>query len=613
MWSRSLPFVLLVLFAAIFPTLVVAQGAPAPSDDLPALIRDAKKDFRAVTPADLAAAKQDLAAAVDRLDARLVPTDAQSAPWREFLKLQDLREQLAQEKPDPAALQAVHARFASGNNGLGLVWFIDVRQQLRRYLVLTAALGNPKLNEQYQTLLDALAGRVEAYRKAPDADLAAQIALDLNWLRETGQAPAVLSAVQGRLSRPNVAVNMSERVVASRLDRPVDDTSPVQDCILGTTIYGTARTIGQVRGVLPTAPDQGAIDAVFQGVAHTSTIGYNGPVTITSSGATSIGATKRIVVTAEGILGLPAGSCAATNTQICDIDAGGRRLVEHIAWKRAGKQLGQAEAIASQHAQQRFNERMDREAVPAIAQADANFQKKFRTPLSERKLFPELFQAGSSPDSLQITLMALGGNGLGAPNDMPAAIAGSDFTVRAHESSINNLTGSALGSMKLDEQGFSDIVTRFLNLPPKVGTEQDNPENWEITFAPAQPITVRFENNEYTITIRGTQYRNKGEAPRPAMNVTARYKIEQTPRGLVAKRQGPLQIVPPRGGQLSGPEIGLRNTLNERFQKFFEEEMAPKNLVLGPDTPNPIELRLTRWETAAGWLIMAWEKVPEKK
>ncbi len=45
------------------------------------------------------------------------------------------------------------------------------------------------------------------------------------------------------------------------------------------------------------------------------------------------------------------------------------------------------------------------------------------------------------------------------------------------------------------------------------------------------------------------------------------------------------------------------------MRSAFTEELIPKNLVLAVEGRGPVELQLTRWETDAGWLLMAWNQV----
>ncbi len=590
---------------------LAAIYSPRP-DQLPQAARQAKAIFLRPTASDLYEARLALHAAVERLESRLQAAGPEADRWRSYLRTEPLKAQLARAEPDLHELEDIHSRFAAGYDSLGLVCFADVRRALRAYVLGARLLADATLRRQYESALDGLAGQLEAYAKSSTPEQAAAVSRHLRWLGDAGQAPWVVAAVQRTLSHPNVYVTVSDRLVAARLSRPVEDISPVEDCILGTRIYGTAHTTGQVRGVLVPCEEQALVDALFEGTSTTENVGYNGPATIYSSGNTALAARKRFYLNAEGVFALPAVSSAVTSTVIHQIDTGGRALVERIAWKRAFRQKSLAEAIASDHAQQRFNQRMDAQADELVARANRGFQERFRQPLEERGLFPEYFRASTTPQNVTLVLMTTGSTGLGAPTAPPELSNPADLAVRSHESSINNLAAAALAGVFLDEKRFDEIATRLLGLPLRKEKEADE-ENWAITFADEQPVTVRFADGGLRITIRGKRYMNEGRQYE-AMDVSAHYRIEHTPEGFRAMRQGDLEIYPPgfvrgSGRQLSARQIALRNALRRRFGRFFEETWAPENVVIGKDTPHRLELRLSRWDAFGGWLVMTWEQV----
>ena len=596
---------------------------PPPAEQLPAMARASKKVFFAYTEADVAAAKRELEAAIARLEAYLDSAGPHANDWRSYLTLPTLREQLARPQgPDLPTLDAVYLRFASGYEGLQLVWFADVRKGLWRYLTTTRAKGQPQLARQYEKLLDALADTLEENAKRPSDETVRNVNLILDWLDQVGQAPWLVSAVRQRLSHPNLFVEVSGSLVSSRVGGPVRDTSPIVDCILGTEIHGTGHTTGELAAELVPSADRALIDVLFQGEVASDTVGYNGPATIFSTGITSLAARKRLILDGEQFSTLPTASSAATSTEINDIQTR-CGLIERLAWKRAGKQKSEAEYIASRHAEERFNQRMDQEADPMVARANANFLQKFRAPLVHRNLLPALFRLSTTKDAIQLTVREEGLGHLAAPSEPPPTSEPADLTLRVHESAINNLTAAALGGVLLEEKRMQEIVTETFGLPERVQTGGDE-EQWSITFpqfSERPPVQVSFADDGFAVTISGRQYVNDGR-DYPGMDVTAVYKIQKTSRGLRAVRQGKLRIFPPgfapdSNQPLPGRLQVLRTALEPRFGRFFTEELAPRNIVLkdegaaGRGQPRPpTELTLTRWQTVKGWLVMAWKRVP---
>jgi hypothetical protein len=589
---------------------------PPPSASLlPAAVRAAKPVFQPRTQVDLSDAKQTLTAALERLDAALRSAAPGERDWREFLRLEEIRRQLARaEGPDLTALDAAYLRFASGEEGLGRAAFLDVRNALRHYLLTARSLNNPKVRQQYEIVLEDLASRLEKYLQQPSAELAEEIDLRLDWLAEAGQAGWLVKAVSAQLSRPNVFVEVSAGLIASRVAQPVDEVGPVRDCILKTDIHATGHTKGDLNVELAPSEDQGQFDLVFEGDTATDSVGYRGSFQIYANGNTRITARKRITIDAEKISAEPAVSQADTNTSIHGVSAQrGGCLAASVACRRAEKQRPKAEWIASRHAEQRFNELLDSRAEKLLADANERYRERFRRPLIERRLFPEWLRFSTSARALSITAMQIGEGSLAAAGAPPQLNAEGELAVRVHQSAINNLTASALGGVVLDERRLDRILTESLGAP-KRGPEEADPENWAITFARRQPVIVTFGDNAFSVTIQGRSYANEGKVY-PGMNVTAHYKIQRSEGGWKAVRQGDLVVLPPGfqldgGRQLSAREQVLRKVLERRFGKFFEPEMKPKNLVLATEGQKPLELQLTHWETTNGWLLMAWKQVP---
>ena len=345
-----------------------------------------------------------------------------------------LKQQLAEPVPDLAVLDDVYSRFAAGHEGLGLVWFSEVRQALRRYLVTARAVGNPKVKKDYERALDELAAKLEAYRTDPLPDSATAISQILGWLHVAGQAPWVIRDVREALSSPNLFLQISDRLVSNRVGGPVDENSPVDDCILGTSVHGTGHVTGQLKAELVPSANRGTIDILFQGNIVSQNVGTNGPATIYSTGSTAIAARKRINVVPQEITSCPAQSRAETCTNIYCIDTGGRALIEKMAWKRAAQQKGEAEMVALQHAEQKFDRRMDEQAQTLIDRGNRDLVQKLRRPLVERNLYPEVFELSTTAKALQAMAIIAGDTRIAAPSTPPTADGASDLMLRAHES-----------------------------------------------------------------------------------------------------------------------------------------------------------------------------------
>ena len=130
-------------------------------------------------------------------------------------------------------------------------------------------------------------------------------------------------------------------MVGAGIAGPVDEVAPIRDCILGTDISGTGRTVGQTTVSLFPDADEAVFDIILLAVNNSQSVGRNGPVCVYTTGRTGIGVCKRVWMDADGLSAHPAAANAETHTTISDICAvNGSQLIERIAWRRAGKQQG---------------------------------------------------------------------------------------------------------------------------------------------------------------------------------------------------------------------------------------------------------------------------------
>jgi hypothetical protein len=139
---------------------------------------------------------------------------------------------------------------------------------------------------------------------------------------------------------------------------------------------------------------------------------------------------------------------------------------------------------------------------------------------------------------------------------------------------------------------------------------------WAITFAPLQPVSVTFADDAMKITMRGLTY-FKGTERYPAMNISATYKFESTPKGFKAVRQGPIELLRPKKAELgnvsqvkrSSVEMqGFRTLLERRFGKVFEPEFPAEGLELPGEWKKAGRLVPFHIVSRDGWLVIAWKR-----
>jgi hypothetical protein len=603
---------------SVFISVCCASGGEL-EPSLAALARAAKSHFVPLTADDLKQAKADLTAAAERLDARLKEDPKNGEGWRKFTRLDDLlKEVRGPELPKIGVLETIRAKFLSGQEGLELIWFVDVRQALRKYIERAGAIDDPqRAKALYEKVLDQLAADLEAAGTHPSADQAFRIGETLRWLPLVRQAPELVAAVDKRLVHPNVYLQASAALVGAGIAGPVDETAPVRDCILDTDISGMGRTVGQTTACLFPDAEEGVLDVILQAVNNSQTVGRNGPVCIHTTGRTEIGVCKRLWMDADGWWSHPAAANACTHTTINDIcPTRGGALVERIAWKRADQQQGEAEAIASEHARWRAAQRVDQQADEMLQKANQDYQNKFRAPWSQRSIFPQDLRFSTTTDAFSVVVLEAGVDQLAAPAAPPEFTEkSSDMALRIHQSAVNNAAATMFSGMVLHEETLQRVVIDLLGyLPERMKPDEDH-EPWTIEFARQQPISVTFDDGGFAVTLRG-QHFFKSDQRYPGMNITAVYKFVNAEGVFKAVRQGELQIFPPgfdpNQRHLSVREQTIHRLLQRRLGKMLQAEMVAKGFTPKGKWAAAGRLVPVEMDAQGGWLVIAWRRSAEK-
>ncbi len=536
--------------------------------------------FRPLTDADVQDGLTRVKAAAAALDQRFASAGDSADGWKQYLSWDALKAELQKAKPDSRSLGDVYMKLAAGYEGLELKSFADLRTALAQYLAVAGSVGNGDLEAAYQQQIDDLTLEIKSLGPHPTTDATRKISEHLMWLESARQAPELVREVRSRFSAPNFHVQLSGELLETGVGGPIDDVAPIDDEILGTAVHGTGRTVGQTKVAIAPNPALATFDALLSAVNYSNNVGRNGPVCIYSTGQTCLAANKRLWLDASGLHAYPAAASARNSTTINNIvSIKGRKLVERIAWKRAGKQLCEAESIASSHAAGRLGARIDAQSDPSIQKANEQFEAKGRKPLEERRAFPRELSFDTLASALEIHGLQAQASQLAAPSAPPELAGPAEISVRIHESMINNIAETVLTGMRLDDDMVQRVSLELLGRLPEQLKPDNNQEPFTIVFPPEnareQPVTVSFGDGGFAVTLRGQQYFT-GDQRQPGMNVTAAYKFVKTPEGFKAIRQGDLQIygfgqVP--GAKRSLRQQGIYTALQAKFGKIFAAEI----------------------------------------
>lgn len=606
------PLSAVTLFLAVILSLSAAPGQTQAAD-LSAQLQQAREGFRPADPKELARRRAALQASLAELDRMLARSRAAyAAGWKAYLHWDQLQQNVASDDPDIAVLSDSFERLRRNNRGLEMAKFLHARDRLRDYLEALQASREAKLQDNYTATLDDLTKRLDEYQASPTGVNGPEIGRSIAWLQSSGQAAELVSAVQNRFAQPNLFAHASERFLGTGFNQRINRVTPVRDNILGTDIHGTARFLAnQSLATIPSARDA-RLNILLHGNIYSNNIGYNGPVTIRNTGTTSVAATKQLIVNENGVFTAPATAACRTNSTIHSISAK-CGLIEKIAWKKAGKQKGQAEAIASSHAAGRVSGFINQEAIGPVAKANAEFQDKFRWPLLRRGHSPKQMVVSSDHDGIDVSMLQMSRGQIAAGSAPPEVPADHDLAVQTHESFVANFSEAAIGGLELTDEKLAQMMLDATGSVPEELQITEEKEPWSITFAENFPISAAFDGQQVRLAVRANRFtrgRNEDgtvdQETKGLVEISATYVIEKTDVGAKLTRQGDLNVDFVGEEKLSVAQVGTKTFLRRKFGSLFKPEFAGEGLKLKGRWEKAGTLRLADVKADKGWIAVAW-------
>ena len=589
------------------PVVVTVNTMVAAADPLLEKIEAAKANYQPMSDAVIDTRKARLRSAIRNVNSTLARSPRNAAGWKTYLMWDKLSEQMqADAKLDLRTLNTIRQRMYVDENGLEMTQFTALREALTNYMNAAYFQAMTDTEQTYKSQLDKLAMSVQAVNDDNDEEAALAIGRIAGWLDRFDQAPALVRDVQNRYWTTNLKASISEKMAAKGFSDSVDQVSSITDNILGTSIRATVHTRGQFGIDFRPSSQSASIGIKLTGNASSNSVGRNGPVTIYSTGNTSINANAALRFDGKRLSAAPAtASCDTDNTVNC---IGHRsKLVQKMAWKRVRKSECEAEAIASCRAEKRVSEQMNQQVAELVAESNANLKKKVKNPLIRKDALPRRMSASTTSNRLELSVMQANTFQVGALTEAPDLTGDHDLSVQAHASSINNLAESLLGGVKLTDERMGKMAKEMTGkVPPalQAGPEDDP---WSITFAGELPVSVKFDDSKMTISVRGRRFTRGDQEIKSAMTISATYAVSRTETGSRLVREGDVvaEYENVRGQQSVG-QVAFKTFIRKKFEGFFKDEFASDGIELPGKLEKVGKLQLSQLDVTNGWLVLGW-------
>lgn len=630
-------------------------------NDLPKLAWASRGDHRPITAKQFEEIRTDLRSKAQALDAALARDPKNAAGWKSYLHWDSLEPHLAEGfQPDAkslAALDEVLERFRTNQVGLERPEFTKVAKAIAKYRALANWAGTARVRDSrpvYERYLADVQRLLERQLERPTIEVTRQIARGVGVIDGLGQSPQLVRAVREHYAHPNVFGAVSNEFLTRAPGRNIDRITPVRDCILGTSIFGSAHTCGTVRYDLLPSEDSVELAVYLDGTAHSNTRGFNGPVRINSTGTTTYWAHQRISISDDEFRATSPSGNADTHTRIRSIQKTGgqfgHRLIEKIAWKRAGQQKRQAEKISSQHTRKRVLTEFEETVARDLGASRLRYENEIRAPLVRRGVSPEFLRMSSSPQGVIIETLFATRAQLGAFGPPPPMMPGHDFALQIHESAVNNYLPLALSSARISQEKADQPPDLQGNVPnwlklmsigrPKVAAaasagvgivkeaqervadvvgaepeDEDAPpafKPYSITLNSEAPASAHFDDGKISIRVRAAVLASD-ERVYKNWDFIVTYLITQVGDRIVLQRLGEIEVLPTGFDtewptQLTAEQTSFRSVLKRNMNdRANAGQSFPKEIPIEP-------VRLSRFgalvlrELVAddGWLTAGW-------
>ncbi len=615
----------------------------------------------------LPALRTELRTTAQQLEQKLGTSSELAQGWKRYLKWELLElhfnDAVKVRGESLANLDVVLKRFRSNRPGLEHPAFLETAAALSSYRDMVAwhekvrqvakrsrkkrSLASVELRTYTMQLL-GLKKALTQHQEEATVETTRKIAETLGLIETLQQSPQLVAAMRKRYAQPNLLTSVSEEAIRQLAQRPVQDTQPVRDVILGAQIRGTAVSTGFLTLETFSATDHIEIEAQIAGNIHSNTTGYKKPVVITSQGNTSFVSTKRLLLSDGQFLLLPACTSANTKNQVCSIHKTGgqfaRQLIERIAWKQVKKKKSQSQAIASQHAEQKISKKFNQQIGEAISQARQKYDEKVRAALIRTGMFPQELNFASTDSSIHIEARLASYEQVSTDQAAVELPSNNDFSIQIHETAINNFLPTLLGGLAV-QQNSEDAPPQLTGnaLPwlkklvkkkseerqttPDASSDESDEEvasdfkPFSILLDHAYPLSVSFDGQQLNVRIRVAEMKTieEGEETiRTGWDFLVSYAIVQDGNQVTLNRVGEVEAFPtgfdPRwDAKLTSEQVATRGALTKILKNrskqgkgFPEKIVLPELEIPRPEKANLIPI-LQHLESGNGWLTIGYQ------
>jgi hypothetical protein len=553
---------------------------------------------------DIAQSRANLDRHVESFERYLDSSPTQGPLWKEFLKWDSLKKELAQEPPNPETLNDLEKRFRQNYPGLEYSPFVGVRDALSKYVQEARISRDPNTTLQIlKNRLSKISERMQLPDMRRDPKAIHDLAQVVTYMKQANQSPELVSSVLGKYSQPNVRAIVSDDFLRKSFSRPVDQANPVNEVILGTTIIGQSILCGNVSPVLLDNPNQATLRLLMNADFASQNKGYNRGVVLNTSGSADVVACETLTLSDSGLQALGdtyADAQLSTNIQSIEHRM---KIVRKIAAKQASKKKPQADAIGEARMENRIRTQFHQQLTEQLSDANRRLREAMESPVISRLgIAKPTRNSWSLSDQLGLQWKVQSGTQLASDMPCPFPVDPCGVTLQIHESLVANLLDPVLAGRILRSEEMDGYAAQFGEVAKGIQRKQDDGP-WAITLNSFQPVETVFDDNLIKFRVSTQRLEREDQSLPHTATVEASYRLVQSDGTIQLERQGDLNVEFTGKVQQGTRGVVLRTFLKNKFEQLFREKLFDSPVRWSDRLPEQFkDLQLCAVGIDDGWL-----------
>ena len=512
------------------------------------------------------------------------PSNAQA--WMDYLDVGPLVDAIDSDQ-SPVAIgrtaRELRVRLVGFVAGLELRAIGELRNSVEQLITSVVFRDKDRRKELISRQLKSMAELLRSMDANPTPMQITTLAAVTRVVESSGQATNLIEALRQTFGEPNVAVVVSEAMVQQAIERELNESRPVRDCILGTRIVGTALIEGRVTADLSPSADDARINLTMGARMRGRSTGYNRSIRLRTISDGQVAISREVILDPTGVQfssDIPVDVTLSSRITAIEHPLG---LVRKIARKKAAQQKSQADQIALRKFRNQVRDQFIAQTEESVG-GEPLVLDRARRVLQRLSLAEPLQYWSTSDDTLSLQAVFRRHDQLASVTPRPVVDEHYSVMIQIHESALDNVFSPVLAGRTVRENELNQLLEKAGRQADEATANDEEPGSpFEIDFARLRPIIFEARDGTLRVGVRGTRFLQGGRELKQSMEITAVYAPVESDGVVSLVRQGDVTVDFPGRRRLTVKQAGLRRTIQKKFSSVFPESVLDQILEIPAD------------------------------